>query len=83
MWTVLKVFIEFATTLLWFYVLFFWLIGIGILVRQSGIKTHIPCIGKGSLNHWTSREVSGLLFKGSSPLDYKVLESRNHVCPIH
>ena len=38
MWTVLKVFIEFVTILLWFYVLFFWLIGIGILVLQSGIK---------------------------------------------
>ena len=26
-------------------------------------QTHTPCMGKGSLNHWTTREVPGNLYK--------------------
>ena len=27
-------------------------------------QTHVPCIGKQILNHWTTREVPGVSFKG-------------------
>ena len=57
MWTIFKVFIEFVTTLLLFYVLFFGPKARGVLTPWPWIKTHSPCIGKWSLNHWTSREV--------------------------
>ena len=49
MWTIFEVFIEFVTILLLFYVLFFWLRGMWDLSS--------PCIGRRSLNHWTTREV--------------------------
>ena len=59
MWTILKVFIEFVTLLLLFYALVFWprgMWGLGSLTRD---RTHNPCIGRHSLNHWTAREVPG------------------------
>ena len=40
MWTILKVFIEFVTVSLLFYVLFFWLQGSGILVPALGSDLH-------------------------------------------
>ena len=56
-WTNFKVFIEFATILLLFYVLVFWPQGMWDLSSptRDGIRT--PCIGRRSLNHWTTREV--------------------------
>ena len=57
MWTIFKVFIEFATILLLFYVLVFWLQGMWDPSSSTGDRTHTPCIGRRSLNHWTAREV--------------------------
>ena len=57
MWTIFKVFIEFATILLLFYVLTFWLLGIWDLSSQTRDPTHTSCSVKRSLNHWTTREV--------------------------
>ena len=55
------IFIEFVTILLLFYVLAFWLQGIWGLSSLTKDQTHIPCVGRQSLNHWTAREVPGLL----------------------
>ena len=66
MWTILKVFIEFVTILLLFYVLVFWLRGIWDLSSPMRDRTRTPCIGRRSLNHWTAREVPGLWFLNST-----------------
>ena len=57
MWTIFKVFIEFVTILLLFYVLDFWQRGMWDLITPTRDWTHTPCIGRLSLNHWTAREV--------------------------
>ena len=37
-------------------------------------QTHTPCIGRQSLNHWTTREVPlRLVLKGSSPPEYLII----------
>ena len=57
MWTILKVFIEFVTILLLFHVLIFWPEGMQDLSSLTRDRTCTPCIGRRSLNHWTTREV--------------------------
>ena len=57
MWTVFKVFIEFVTILLLFYVLVFWLRGIWDLNTLARDRTCTPYIGRQSPNHWIAREV--------------------------
>ena len=57
MWTIFKVFIEFVTILLLFYVLVFWLQGTWDLSSLTRDRTCTPCFGRRSLNHWTTREV--------------------------
>ena len=57
MWTIFKVFIEFVTILLLFYVLVLWLWGMGDLSSLTRDQTCTLCVRKGSLNHWTAREV--------------------------
>ena len=57
MWTILKVSIEFVTLLLLFYVLVFWPRGMWDLSSLTRDRTCTPCIGRWSLNHWTTREV--------------------------
>ena len=54
---VFKVFIECVTILLLSYVLVVWPRGIGDLNSLIKDQTHIPCIGRQSLNHWTTKEV--------------------------
>ena len=56
-WTIFKVFIEFVTILLLFYVLVFWLRGMWDLSSPTRDRTRTPCIGRRSLNHWTTSEV--------------------------
>ena len=58
-WTIFKVFIEFVTILLLFYGLFacFSHKACRILALPIWDQTHTLCIGKGSLNHWPTREV--------------------------
>ena len=63
MWTIFKVFIEFVTILLLFYVLVFWLRGTWDLSSLTRDQTHTRCIGRRSLNHWSAREVSLCIFK--------------------
>ena len=58
MWTVFKVFIEFVTIVLLFYVLVFWPRGMWDLSSLTRDWTCTPCIGRRSLNHWTAREVT-------------------------
>ena len=53
----LKIFIEFVTILLLFYVLVFWPQGIWDPSSLTRDRTHTPCIGRQRLNHWTTREV--------------------------
>ena len=60
--TVFKVFIEFVTILFLFYVLVFWLQGMCDLGSLTKDQTCTLCIGRRSLNHWTTREVSSILF---------------------
>ena len=57
MWTIFKVFIEFVTILLVFYVLVFWPWGMWGLSSPTRGQTLTPWIGRQSLNHWTTREV--------------------------
>ena len=52
-----KVFIEFVTILLLFYVLVFWPQGMWDLSSSTWDWTHTHCIGRQSINHWTTREV--------------------------
>lgn len=54
---IFKVFIEFVTILLQFYVLDFWLQGMWDLSSPAKDQTHTFCIGRQSLNHRTTREV--------------------------
>ena len=68
MWTIFKVFIEFVTILLLFYVLVFWPRGMWGLTSLTRDQTHTPFIGRQSLNHWTTREVPVITaFENSSP----------------
>ena len=62
MWTIFKVFIEFFTILLLFYVLFFWPWGMWGLSSPTRDRTLTSCIGKQSLNHWVTREISAFFF---------------------
>ena len=57
MWAIFKVFIEFVTIFLLFYVLVFWLRGMWDLSSLTGNQTCAPCIRRQNLNHWTAREV--------------------------
>ena len=65
MWTIFKVFIEFVTILLLFYVLAFWPRGMGDLSPTTRDGIHTTCIGRQSLNHWTTREVPQAFFFNS------------------
>ena len=56
----LKVFIEFIIILLLFYVLAFWLQSTWDLISPTRDQIHMPCTGRGSLNHWTARSATCL-----------------------
>ena len=62
MWTIFKVFIEFVTILLLFPVLVFWPGRTWGLISLTRNRTCIPCIGRQSLNPWTTREVPDFCF---------------------
>ena len=62
MWTIFKVFIEFITIYLLFYVLVFWLRGLWDLCSLTRDETHALCTGWPSLHHWATREVPGIFF---------------------
>ena len=62
MWTIFKVFIDFFTTLLLFYVLFFRPRGMWDLTSQTKDQTCTLCIGRRSFNHWTARQVPIIYF---------------------
>ena len=53
----LKVFIEFVTILLLFYLSVFCLRGMWDLSTPTRDGTSTPCFGRQCLNHWTAREV--------------------------
>ena len=59
---IFKVFIEFVTILIQFYVLFLWLRGMWDLSAPTRDQTPTSCIGRFNLNHWTAREVSSGFF---------------------
>ena len=63
MWTIFKVFIEFVTVLLLFYVLLFGCQACGILALQPGIKPASPAMEGEALTHWTARAVPSVGFK--------------------
>ena len=56
-WIILKVFIELVTVLPLFYVLVFGPAGMWDLDSLTRDWTHIPCLGRQSLNQWTARKV--------------------------
>ena len=60
-WTIFKAFIEFITRLLPFDVLFFWSQDTWDLSFLARDRTHTPCTGRQSFNHWTAREVPLLI----------------------
>ena len=57
MWAILKVFTEFVTILLLFYVLVSWPQGTWDFSFLTRNQTHASCLGRENLNHWTAREV--------------------------
>ena len=58
MWTIFKVFVEFVPILLLFYVLILGgLQGMWDLSSLTRDQTCTPCLGRQSLNHWTTREL--------------------------
>ena len=61
MWTILKVFIEFVTVLLLLYALVFWPCGMWDLSASTKDQTHIPCLGRQSLNPWITRDVPSVV----------------------
>ena len=63
MWTIFKVFIEFVTIFLLFYVSVLWPWGTWDLSSLTRDRTHTSCIGRWRLNHWTAREVPKIIFK--------------------
>ena len=63
MQTIFKVFIEFVTILLLFYVLVSWPGGMCGLSSSARDQTHTLCTGRWSFNHWITREVPRSLFK--------------------
>ena len=62
MWTIFKVFTEFVTTLFLLYVLVPWPRGMWDPSSPTRDRTHTPCIGRRSPNHWTAREVPVSIF---------------------
>ena len=62
MWTIFKVFMEFVTILLLFYVLVFWLRGMWHLSSQTRAQTRVPCIGRQTLNHCATREALKMFY---------------------
>ena len=72
MWTIFKVFIEFATVLLLFYVLVFWLRGMWDLCSPTRDQTHTLCIGSQVLTTGLQRKSPCgfflFLFFNSNPL---------------
>ena len=59
MWTIFKIFNLLQYCFCCVCVLVFWPWGM-YLSSQTRDRTHIPCTGRRSLNHWTSREVSSV-----------------------
>ena len=59
-WTIKKIFIEFVTILSLFYVLFFGMRSMWDLSFLTRGRTHTPCIGRQSLNYWTTRKVPNI-----------------------
>ena len=55
--TIFKVFIEFVTTLLEFYISVFWLRGMWDLSSLARDQTLTSCNGRFSPNLWTTKEV--------------------------
>ena len=89
MQTIFKVFIEFVTILLLFYVLVSWPQGtwdFSFLIRN---KTSVSCLGRQNLNHWTSREVpaNGSLYpclQGNlTPVSTEWTNSLGHPCSLN
>ena len=88
---IFKVFTEFVTIMLLFYVLVFWPWGMWDLSFQTRDWTHNPCTGRWSLNFWTAREVppNGVIFDlsplppslNSSPVSVKfyLLDDVSHI----
>ena len=85
MWALLKVFIEFVTVLILFYVLIFWAWGMWNLSSLTRSWTHLvpptttphsppPCIGRWSLNHWSTKEVV-LFSQEAFLLDHQIIFS--------
>ena len=70
MWIILKIFIEFVTVFLLSYVLAVWLRDVLDLSSLTRNWTYIPCVGRQSLNHWTTREVPLSALFPQSSLDY-------------
>ena len=64
MCTIFKVFTEFVTILLLFYVLVFWPRGMWNLISSTRTRTCTPCIGTQNLNCWTARKIPALAYDG-------------------
>ena len=89
MWIIFKVFTEFVEILFLFSVLFFVFFfdhkPCGDLSSLARNWTHIPCIGKWCLNHWTVREVhhklSSVQFSSVAQLCLTLCDTVNRSTP--
>ena len=68
MWIILKVFMEFVTILLLFYVMVFWPRGMWDLSPPTRDQTQTPCIDRQSLNHWTVNKILNWKFHSHNTL---------------
>ena len=67
MWTIFKVFIEFATILLLSYLFFFGFQACETLTPQPGSEPSSPAL-QGGLNHWATREAPSSLILTPLPI---------------
>ena len=58
---------------------FFWPQGMWDLSPSTREWTHTPCIGRHSLNHWTTREVPILLTPDAYQMQIKIIHSKKNV----
>ena len=62
MWTIFKVFIELVNNIASVLCFRFWPRGMWDLSSPTRNRTHTPCIGRQSLNHWAARKTCYFLF---------------------
>jgi len=77
-----QIFIEFVTLLLLLYVLSFWPQGMWDLGSPVKVGTHITCIRRPSLNHWTARDIPSIHSFLFFPSIHSYFYCHHHCCSL-